>query len=115
MSELIFMGIFLSIVVGLIFCYIIILIKRRSLVKNAIKKIKKQNMMYRVGGKEIKNAGDIFPSAPIEKEVIEKKDVAPSKTTKIPKPTTTKTKKKIKKRKYPSTLKAYQKKKGKKK
>ena len=57
-GELIIMVIFLGIIIGLIFCYLIILIKKRSLVKNAIKKIKKQKMKYRIGGRKYNFTGE---------------------------------------------------------
>ena len=101
-TNFIILGIFLSIVLGLIFGYFLILIKKRSLVKNAIKKIEKQKMKYRIGGRKI----DIL-TGEMEKKPKEEAAPLPAKPTKIPKPTKIKsvpprhkpkTKKKTKKR-----------------
>lgn len=108
MSEILWMGIFFGIITGLIICYFIILLKRRSLVKNAIKRIEKQKMKYRIGGKKVN-----ILTGEIEKEP--KKDVPSVPSPKVIEKKEPKIKKKIKKRKYLSTLKTYQKKKGKKK
>lgn len=110
-GELIAIGLFLSIVIGIIFGCLISLIQRRRQTKNAVKKIKKQKMKYRIGGKEVD-----FPGK-VDKELKVDIPSVPSKAIKIPKPTKTKSKikKKIKKRKYLSTLKSYQRKKVKKK
>ena len=56
-TNFIILGIFLSIVIGLIFCYLMILIKKRSLVKNAVKRIEKQKMKYKIGGRKYNFTG----------------------------------------------------------
>ncbi len=114
-GALIAVGIFFSIIIGIIFGLFLILLQKRRQAKNAIGKIKEQKMKYKIGGKEHDLVGKIDKElkkaslpAPVKKLDKEK----PIKKLKKKEP---KIKKKIKKRKYLSTLKAYQKKKGKKK